>query len=127
MSKDSWRAWRSRLRAQLQARGDIASSVVILVLIAAGGVVFAWLLTPPIVPLGAQPVAPNDKCASTGQPAGSAAAQPLKVSDASGPTATLNLFVGRGGIDQTRQSTPLTIQKGKICPGGTLAASIGDL
>jgi hypothetical protein len=98
-----------------------------LVLIAVGGILFAWRLTPPLVPFGAQPVAPKDKCASTGQPSGSAAAQPLKVSDASGPTAALNLFIGRGGNDQTRQSAPLTIQKGKICPDGTLAASIGDL
>jgi len=117
----------SKLWEQAQARRDIASSVVILGLIALGGILFAWLLTPPVVPLGAQPVAPKDKCASTVQPPGSAAAQPLKVSDASGPTATLNLFIGRGGNDQTRQSAPLTIQKGKICPGGTLAASIGDL
>jgi hypothetical protein len=119
--------WWSQLKASAQARGDIASSVIILVLIAVGGVVFAWRLTPPIVPSGTQPVAPRDKCASAGQSSGSAAAQPLKVSDASGPTATLNLFIGRGGGDQTRQSAPLTVQKGKICPGGTLAVSIGDL
>jgi putative Ig domain-containing protein len=122
-----FRNWRSELKAELQARGDIVSSVIILVLIAVCGIVFAWLLTPPIVPSGAQPPTPKDKCASTGQSSGRAAAQPLKVSDASGSTATLNLFIGRGGGDQTRQSAPLTIQKGKICPGGTLAASIGDL
>jgi hypothetical protein len=127
MSNINWQALRSKLWAQLQARGDIASSVIILVLISVGGVVFAWLLNPPVVPSGDQPAPPTDKCVSTGQPPGSAAAQPLKVSDASGATATLNLFIGRGGGDQTRQSAPLTIQKGKICPGGTLAASIGDL
>jgi hypothetical protein len=134
MSNGSQHNWWSKLKAYInerktnfRARGDIASSVIILVLIAVGALVFAWWRTPPIVPSGAQPVAPKHECATTGPSSGSAAAQPLKVSDASGPTATLNLFIGRGGNDQTRQSAPLTVQKGKICPGGILAASIGDL
>jgi len=52
----------------------------------------------------------------------------VKVGDASGPTAALNLFIDRGGDTQRRQSVPLaTIQKGKLCPGGILTARISDL
>src|ERR1700740_523863 len=110
MSDGSQHGWWSEFWANTRARGDIASSVIILMLIVVvGGVVFAWRLTPPVLPSGVQPVAPKDKCPSAGQSSGSAAAQPLKVSDASGPTATLNLFIGRSGNDQTRQSAPLTV------------------
>ena len=108
-------------------RADITSSVIILVVIALGGVVFAWLLASPVAPSGAQPVAVKHRCARTTQSSGSNRAQPVKVSDASGSTASLNLFISRGGDDQTRESVPLTIQKGRLCPGGILTARISDL
>jgi hypothetical protein len=109
-------------------RADIASSVIILVLIAVGGVVFAWILAPPLAPSGAPPpLGLTHECASAAPSSGSAAAQPVKVSDASGSTAALNLFISRGGDDQTRQSVPLAIQKGKLCPNGILTTSMSDL
>src|SRR5262249_10624312 len=40
---------------------------------------------------------------------------------------TLNIFIGRDGISRRRQSAPLAIQKGNLCPDKTLRASIGDL
>lgn len=108
------------------ASRDITASVITLAMIGIGGAVFAWLLAAPLVPSSAQPLAPKRNCAST-PTSGPAAAQPVKVSDASGSTATLNLFIDRNGDDQARQSTPLAVQKGRLCPGGILTASVGDL
>src|SRR5215469_2218063 len=111
---------------QLKNRGDVASSVIILVLIVGYGIIFAWLTATPPAPFGAQPVADNVRCPSS-PPRSSAAGPVVKVSDASGPTATLNIFIGRDGNVQERQSAPLAIQKGSLCPGETLAATTGDL
>ena len=125
--------WRGKATAfgfnwwdKIKARKDIVSSVITLALIAIGGVIFAWLLATPAVPSGARPLAPKRNCASA-PISGPAAAQPVKVSDASGSTATLNLFIDRRGDGQARQSTPLAALRGRLCPGGVLTASIGDL
>lgn len=128
-------------------RADIISTVITLMLIVVGGVVFAWLLQPPLLPSGDRPVPPKPThCASATRSKGSTAVQPVKVSDASGTTATLSLYISRVDhdktnhqtqpttkpttkptIEQTRQSIPLAIQKAKLCAGEILAASIGDL
>jgi hypothetical protein len=123
MSGINWQGWLDKIKA----RADIASSVVTLALIAIGGIVFAWLLASPVVPSGVQPVGYKKGCTTAARPSHAAMAQPVKVSDASGPKTTLNLFTGRGGDDQTRQSVPLAIQKGRLCPGETLTASVRDL
>jgi hypothetical protein len=110
-----------------KGRKDIVSSVIILVLIAVGGISFAWILASPVVPSDAQPVVPPRDCADSAQSSASSTGQPMKVSDASGSAATLNLFVSRGGNDPMRRSVPLAVQKGRLCSGGILTASIGDL
>jgi hypothetical protein len=53
-------------------------------------------------------------------------ANPFRVSDSSGATATLNIFIGGGGLPVTRQSSPLAIQ-GQLAPGTYLCTSSGDL
>ena len=102
------------------------SSVVILLLIATYALT-ALLLTSRVSSsnTGPEAVAPN--CIPP-QPhsASVAASQPVKISDASGPSATLNIYVGRDGQAQLRGSTPLAVQKGSLCPGGILAATNGD-
>lgn len=108
------------------SRKDIVSSVIILGIIVGYGFVFGWIRQPHIVPSGGPPVAVHHGCTNAAS-SGSAATQALKVSDASGPTPTLNIFIGRGGNIQERQSAPLAIQKGSLCPGETLTATIGDL
>ena len=59
---------------------------------------------------------------------------PAKVSDASGATATLNLFIGRGGALVQRQSSPLAISQssslainGTLAPGTFLCTDTSDL
>ena len=51
------------------------------------------------------------------------AARPVKVNDASGTSATLNLFVGRGGDPVQRQSAPLGIENTTLAPGTYLCTS----
>jgi hypothetical protein len=53
-------------------------------------------------------------------------AQPVKVSAASGPGATLDIVIGRGGTGQTRHSAPLAIQKGRLCPRTVLSTAMSD-
>ncbi len=124
----SW--WWSTLKGP-HKRADIIASIITLMLIVVGGVIFAWLLQPPLLPTGGKPEPVKATgCASATRSSGSTVAQPAKVSDASGPTATLALFIsrsGKGQTQQTRQSIPLAIQKGKLCPGEILTVSIGDL
>lgn len=133
------RDWWRKMFIGPHKRADIISTVITLMLIVVGGVVFAWRLQPPLLPSGDKPVPPKATgCASATRSSGSTAVQPVKVSDASGPTATLSLYISRVAKDQTkdqtqptteqtRQSIPLAIQKTKLCPGEILTASIGDL
>jgi hypothetical protein len=38
----------------------------------------------------------------------------------------LNIYIGRDGQQQRRQTAPLAVQKGQLCPGQTLTASVSD-
>lgn len=51
----------------------------------------------------------------------------MKVSDASGVAATLNIAIGRGGYGVERQSSPLAVQNGTLPPGASLWTSASDL
>jgi hypothetical protein len=53
-------------------------------------------------------------------------AHPAKVSDAAGASATLNIFIGRGGTPVQRQSSPLAMQ-GSLPPGTVLCTASTDL
>jgi hypothetical protein len=130
-TKKKVRNWWQKIKDGTKNRADIASSVIILVLIVVGGVVFARLLASPVTPTPEKPEAPPPSCASAAQSPGSAKAQPVKVSDASGSAAVLNLFISRGGNVQSRESLPLAITKesttGKLCPGAILTVRVSDL
>jgi hypothetical protein len=52
--------------------------------------------------------------------------QPLTVNSASGIKSTLIVVIGRGGERETRQSTPLALKRGRLCPGSILRTSTGD-
>jgi hypothetical protein len=120
--------WNDKIKQPINDRADITASVITLMLILLGGVVFAWLLTPPITPSAEKAQAPKPSSTSAARSPRSATAQPVKVSDASGSTAALNLFISRGGETQVRESVPLaTIQKGQLSPGAILTAHISDL
>jgi len=47
-----------------------------------------------------------------------------KVADAAAP---LNIFIGRDGGVKERQSAPLAVLTGSLCPGEILTASVSDL
>jgi hypothetical protein len=68
---------------------------------------------------------------ATGVPAsactGQHAAHPVKINDASGTSATMNMFVGRGGDLVQRQSAPLGIENAALTPGTYLCTSVSDL
>jgi hypothetical protein len=55
-----------------------------------------------------------------------ATTHPVKVSDASGTTAALNIFVGRGGNPVERESSPLAVE-GTLPPGTVLCTASTDL
>jgi hypothetical protein len=120
------RDWWQKIRDGTKHRADIASSLVILVLIVVGGVVSAGMLASPVAPSPEKAVATGRSCASAARPSGSTTAQTVKVSNASG-SAALNLFISRAGNVQSRESVPLAITKGKLCPDGILTARISDL
>jgi hypothetical protein len=125
-TKKKVRDWWQKIKDGTKHRADIASSLIILVLIVVGGVVSAWLLASPVAPSAEKAEATGRSCASAARSSGSATAQPVKVSNASG-SAALNLFISRAGNVQSRESVPLAITKGKLCPDGILTARVSDL
>jgi hypothetical protein len=125
-TKKKVRDWWQKIKDGTKHRADIASSLIILVLIVVGGVVSAWLLASPVAPSAEKAEATGRSCANAARSSGSATAQPVKVSNASG-SAALNLFISRAGNVQSRESVPLAITKGKLCPDGILTARVSDL
>jgi hypothetical protein len=101
-----------------------AATVVILVLLAIAAVM-AFARGPALaVQQSGNPAALVPPAACTAHKGSSPL---LKVTDPSGATATLNIFIGRGGGEVQRQTSPLAIQTGSLPPGTTLCTSISDL
>jgi hypothetical protein len=97
---------------------------VILVLLAAGPLL-AWLKGPSLVPQDSYSPAhavPGPACNVH-----TAHATPAKVSDTSGASAALTIFVGRNGQHVQRQSSPLAVQSGTLTPGSLLCTATSDL
>ncbi len=104
-------------------REPAATTIVVLLL--AGGALWAWVGGPLLaVTKSDAPAKAIPTSACTGNTKG---AHPLKVSDASGATASLNIFIGRGGGSVQRQSAPLAIQNGTLSPGTPLCTASSDL
>jgi hypothetical protein len=106
-----------------QAAGYEEPVAMGLILLAVLGLaVFFWRTEPSLTPINPAPQAQGQSACT----ASLASATPLRVSDASGAAATLNIFIGGGGEPVIRQSSPLAIQ-GQLQPGTYLCTSSGDL
>jgi hypothetical protein len=116
---------RQRVLQWLLDRRESFANVVIVALLG-GAALIVWLRGPAVSatePAGQAPAAGVPASACTGRHA----AHPVKVNDASGTAATLNLFVGRGGELVQRQSAPLGIENGTLAPGTYLCTGVSDL
>jgi hypothetical protein len=114
-----------RLRHWLLDRRESFANVVIVLLLAGGGL-FVFFRGPTVTATHAasqNPAAAVPASACTGKKA----THPVKVNDASGTAGTMNLFVGRGGNLVQRQSAPLGIENGTLAPGTYLCTSVSDL
>jgi len=106
---------------QWSNRQDIVSSFIIVLLIGAA-TIFLFALRNWPAPSSVAPMTFSQPCKSA--PArGSAAQQVARISAAAAP---MNIYIGRDGRGQVRQSAPLAVQKGRLCPGQTLTASVSD-
>lgn len=108
---------------EVPAWHEHAATLVILALLIAGGL-WVYLTGPALKIQHADPGKSVPTSACTVKPA---SASPVKVSDASGATATLNVFIGRGGDGVQRQSSPLAVQNGTLQPGIALCTASSDL
>ena len=100
------------------------ATLLILALLTGGGL-WVWLHGPTLAVLKADnPAQAVPKSACTVH---TTSVHPVKVGDASGANAALNIFVGRGGGRVQRQSSPLTVQNATLPPGITLCATSSDL
>jgi hypothetical protein len=101
-----------------------AATIVIMLALAVAGLL-TWLKGPTLAVVTAARDNPTQAVpgqACTVRPK----AGPVKVSDASGTNATLNIFIGRGGAPVERQTSPLAIN-GTLPPGTILCTAISDL
>jgi hypothetical protein len=97
---------------------DAISSFIVLVII--GGTAAGLVVT-------RSPVTPINQAPQFERAGGCAGAKPsaaAKVADAAAP---LNIFIGRDGSSKERQSAPLAVQTGSLCPGEILTASVSDI
>jgi hypothetical protein len=103
-------------------RERTATMIILAFLI--GGGLYVWLNGPTLAVMSSgNPAAAIPKSACTVHPA---TAHPVKVSDATGTGATLNIFIGRAGAPVHRQSSPLALQ-GSLPPGTALCMASTDL
>src|ERR1700742_1461796 len=115
-------AW-TRLRQWLLDRRESFANIVIIVLLA-GGAVFVYLQGPTVA---TSHTAAQIPAAAASACTGKKVTHPVKVNDASGTAATLNLFAGRGGNLVQRQSAPVAIENGTLVPGTYLCTNVSDL
>jgi hypothetical protein len=114
-----------RLRQWFLNRRESFANVVIVVLLAGGGL-FVYFRGPTVTATQTASQAPAMAVPASAC-TGKRAAHPVKVNDASGTAGTMNLFVGRGGNPVQRQSAPLGIENGALTPGTYLCTSVSDL
>jgi hypothetical protein len=112
-----------RLRQWFLDRRESFANIVIIVLLA-GGAVFVYLQGPSVT---ASHTAAQVPAAAASACTGKKATHPVKVNDASGTAATLNLFVGRGGNLVQRQSAPVAVENTTLAPGTYLCTNVSDL
>jgi hypothetical protein len=106
---------------------ELAAIILMLAIFLGAGVPLAILMDQPVAPTGpapTQPCTPAPPSAATQPQPG---AKLPKVSDASGESGTLNVFVGRNDEHAQRQSSSLTIQSGTLTAQECLAAGVSDL
>jgi hypothetical protein len=101
-----------------------AATIVIVLALAVGGLLS--LLKGPALAVFAAPRDNPRQAVSVQACTVPTKAGPVKVSDASGTNATLNIFIGRGGGPVERQTSPLAIN-GTLTPGTILCTAISDL
>jgi hypothetical protein len=100
----------------------VATAIILAFLL--GGGIYIYLNGPTlaVMPSG-NPAAAIPKSACTVH---QVSAHPVKISDASGASAALNIFIGRGGAPVQRQSSSLSMQ-GSLPPGTALCMASTDL
>ena len=103
--------------------GERKATIIILAFFIVGAL-YVWLDEPALaVMTSGNPALAIPESACAVHPV---SAHPVKVSDASGAAAALNIFIGRGGTGVKRQSSPLAIQ-GSLPPGTALCMASTDL
>jgi hypothetical protein len=102
---------------ELKRQRDAVSSFFVLAIIIGIGIP-VFLTRPAVTGLPGPGGPPANPCA------GAAARGVARVADAAAP---LNIFIGRDGHGETRQSAPLTVTTGSLCPGEVLEASASDM
>lgn len=120
-------SWRMRLRHWYRRKEAVANLAIVL-MFALGTALYAWRGHPEVVPLDSAADRPPAgvlaaACSRHAAPKGSVA----KVSDPTGIAATLSVYVGRGGAEQSGQSLALTVQSGSLQPGAYLCMSVSDI
>src|ERR1700761_6101635 len=112
-----------RLQQWFLDRRESFANIVIIVLLA-GGVVFVYLQGPSVA---TSHTAAQIPAAAASACTGKKVTHPVKVNDASGTAATLNLFAGRGGNLVQRQSAPVAVENTTLVPGTYLCTNVSDL
>ena len=113
----------SKLRARYDDADKVILSSALILVVIIGWAVIAWCLQvvgTDSIPLSEKhPTHPKCKLPQSAKP-------PLTVSPASGPSSTLNILIARNGIRQYRQSGPLAVKLGALCPGSILSTIASD-
>jgi hypothetical protein len=125
----SWRGRYRRVSDLIKQNGQFLANAVTVILLL-GAILFAYATDPNVIPNKMPPPVPTALSKSTCPKAGHKSARTArraKVSDASGATAALNIFIGRAGGPQQRASTPLAVQSRSLPAGAFLCTATSDL
>jgi hypothetical protein len=122
--KDAIEAAATRIRQPWTLQWRERTATIIVLAFLTGGGLYVWLNGPTLaVMTSGNPALSIPKSACAVHPA---SAHPVKVSDASGASAALNIFIGRSGTPVQRQSSPLAMQ-GSLPAGTALCMASTDL
>lgn len=116
----------TRLRSLLQNRATLAFVVIFIAVVAVGVVSFYEGPPSGTFDKAALTVPKSSPAAVRCQKASKAQAKPLTISPASGTGAILNIYIGPHGYRETGKTSPLLIQKGRLCPGSVLPMQAGE-
>lgn len=112
----------SNLRARYDDADKVVLSSALILVFIIGWALIAWCLQ--VVGTDSMPlkaIHPTHPACKT-----QSAKPPLAVSPASGPNSALNILIARNGIRQYRQSAPLAVKLGALCPGSILSTIASD-